>query len=254
VVVNLITFVFGACIGSFLNVCIYRIPAGMSLVTPGSRCPHCGTGIRFYDNLPIVGYLSLLGKCRTCRSAIAWRYPFVELLTGLFALACVLTFGLTTYALTVFVFVATLVVVTFIDLDHRIIPDAISLPGIPLFFVAAWANRAIRWDESALGILVGGGVLYAVAWGYRWITGRDGMGGGDIKLLAMIGAMIGWQGVVFTLFAASLTGTVVGLLAMLRQRDGLRLAIPFGPFLSAGAVLYLFFGKAVVGWYSSLLG
>lgn len=252
-ILNTAAFILGACIGSFLNVCIYRIPAGVSIVSPGSSCPRCGTVISYYDNIPIFGYLMLRGKCRTCKAPISFRYPFIEVLTGLFCLACAMKFGPTLYSLTVFLFIASLLVVTFIDLDHRIIPDVISLPGIPIFFLAAMANPSITWQESALGIFIGGGILYAIAWGYQRITGRDGMGGGDIKLLAMIGAMIGWQGVIFTLFAASVVGTLIGMLTMFRSGAGMRLAIPFGPFLAMGAILNLFFGNEMILWYLSLL-
>jgi leader peptidase (prepilin peptidase)/N-methyltransferase len=251
--VNILAFIFGACIGSFLNVCIYRIPAALSIVHPGSSCPRCKTMIPFYDNIPILSYLLLRGKCRNCHVPIAVRYPFVELLGGLIALACALSFGPTLHGLVVFTFIATLTVVTFIDLDHRIIPDTISLPGIPIFFVAALAVPGITWQASAIGIVAGGGSLFVVAWVYQLITGREGMGGGDIKLLAMIGAMVGWQGILFTLFAASAIGTIVGLLAMVRSGKGMRLAIPFGPFLAMGAVIYLFFGQGLISWYFNFL-
>lgn len=246
-------FIFGACIGSFLNVCIYRIPAGVSIVHPGSSCPRCKTMIPWYDNIPIISYLLLVGKCRTCKAPIAFRYPFVELLTGVFAMACAMSFGATLHGLVTFAFIATLIVVTFIDLDHRIIPDTISLPGIPIFFLAALAVPTITWRASAIGILVGGGSLLAVAWGYQLLTGREGMGGGDIKILAMIGAMIGWQGILFTLFAASAIGTLAGVLAMIQSGKGMRLAIPFGPFLATGATLYLFFGEPLIYWYLHIL-
>jgi leader peptidase (prepilin peptidase)/N-methyltransferase len=144
-------------------------------------------------------------------------------------------------------------VISFIDLDHRIIPDTISLPGIPIFFLASLAVPTVSWHASALGILAGGGSLFAVAWAYQLITGREGMGGGDIKLLAMIGAIIGWQGILFTLFAASAIGTAVGLLAMIKSGKGLRLAVPFGPFLATGAIIYLFFGDIIINWYVNVL-
>ncbi|WP_319525186.1 prepilin peptidase [uncultured Desulfosarcina sp.] len=251
--ITILAFVFGACIGSFLNVCIFRIPAGASIVRPPSSCPRCKTEIAFYDNIPILSWLLLMGKCRTCGEAIAVRYPLVELLTGLFAAAGIVFFGPTWHALAAFAFIAVLIVVSFIDLDHRIIPDAISLPGIPIFFIAAIAATDLTWQSSAIGILAGGGSLFAVAWGYQAITGREGMGGGDIKLLAMIGAFIGWQGILFTLFAASAIGTLIGILAMVRSGKGMKLAIPFGPFLAMGAVLYLFFGDPIVHWYFGML-
>jgi leader peptidase (prepilin peptidase)/N-methyltransferase len=153
----------------------------------------------------------------------------------------------------VFIFIATLITVTFIDLDHRIIPDTISLPGIPIFFLAALAVPTVSWQASAIGIIVGGGSLFTVAWVYQLVTGREGMGGGDIKLLAMIGAIIGWQGILFTLFAASAIGTLVGIMAMIKAGKGMKLAIPFGPFLAAGAIIYLFFGQVLISWYVNLL-
>jgi leader peptidase (prepilin peptidase)/N-methyltransferase len=250
---NIMAFVLGACIGSFLNVCIYRIPAGLSIVHPGSSCPYCKTMIPFYDNIPILSYLLLMGKCRHCKAPIAIRYPFVELLGGVSALACSVAFGPTLHGLLIFIFIATLIVVTFIDMDHRIIPDVITLPGIPLFFLFAFAIPTVTWQESTIGILVGGGSLFTVAWLYHLITGREGMGGGDIKLLAMIGAILGWQGILFTIFAASAIGTVAGLLTMIKSSKGMRLAIPFGPFLSLGAIVYIFFGETIIYWYVNLL-
>jgi leader peptidase (prepilin peptidase)/N-methyltransferase len=251
--VNLVAFIFGACIGSFLNVCIYRIPAGLSIVHPGSSCPNCKTMIPFYDNIPILSYLLLKGKCRHCNIPISLRYPFVELLGGLSALACIVAFGPTMHAFVIFIFITTLIVVTFIDVDHRIIPDIITLPGIPIFFLFALAIPTVTWQESTIGILAGGGSLLAVAWLYHLITGREGMGGGDIKLLAMIGAMLGWKGILFTIFAASAIGTVVGLLTMIKSSKGMRLAIPFGPFLAMGAIVYVFFGEAIIYWYVNFL-
>jgi leader peptidase (prepilin peptidase)/N-methyltransferase len=242
-------FFVGSCVGSFLNVVIYRLPAGLSLVSPGSRCPHCETPVRFYDNIPILSWLILRGRCRSCKAAIALRYPSVELITGLLAWFTWLKFGLSWACLVNFIFIATLVAVTFIDLDHRIIPDVISLPGIPLFFLAGLLLPTPSLRDALIGVLVGGGSLLAVAWGYYLLRKQEGMGGGDIKLLAMMGGFIGWQGVLFTIFAASATGTLVGVGAMFKAGKGMRLAIPFGPFLALGAVLYIFFGEIVIHWY-----
>ena len=242
-------FFVGSCVGSFLNVVIYRLPAGLSLVHPGSRCPHCETPVRFYDNIPILSWLILRGRCRSCKAAIAVRYPLVELITGLLAWLTWLKFGLSWAFLVNFIFIATLVAVTFIDLDHRIIPDVISLPGIPLFFLAGLLLPVPTLMDALIGVVVGGGSLLLVAWGYYLLRKQEGMGGGDIKLLAMMGGFIGWQGVLFTIFAASATGTLVGLGAMLKAGKGMRLAIPFGPFLALGAVLYIFFGEIVIHWY-----
>lgn len=242
-------FLFGLCIGSFLNVCIYRLPESKSIVFPGSTCPHCNEPIRYIDNIPVLSWVLLQGKCRKCRTAIPIRYPLVELLGGLFAVGVYLKFGIGLEAFIYFIFIVCLMIVTFIDLDHRIIPDVISLPGIPLGFLASFALPDIGMLDSLLGILAGGGSLLIVAWTYQLLTGRAGMGGGDIKLLAMMGAFIGWKGVLFTIFASSALGTVAGIAVMIVTRKGMKLAVPFGPFLSIGALLYLFFGTEIIYWY-----
>ncbi len=249
----LIVFAAGLCIGSFLNVCIYRIPESKSIVTPPSSCPSCGYRIRYYDNIPIASYLFLRGKCRQCHARISLRYPMVELLTGLFALWVFFRLGLSLQALVYFAFIATLLVITFIDIDHRIIPDVISLPGIPVFFLASFAVPSLTYKESLMGILLGGGILYAVAWTYLFLTKREGMGGGDIKLLAMMGGLIGWKGVFFTIFVSSAIGTVTGLAIMIATRKNMKLAVPFGPFLAMGAVIYIFFGQEMILWYFRLM-
>lgn len=251
--IGIIPFAFGLCVGSFLNVCIYRIPASKSIVYPGSTCPRCATAIRFYDNIPLISYLLLAGKCRHCKAKISARYPLVELLGGLFALCVFLKFGLTIEALIYYVFIAVLLAIAFIDIDHRIIPDIISIPGIAVFFLAAFAIPALTWKESLLGILVGGGSLFLVAWVYHLLTKKEGMGGGDIKLLAMIGALIGWKGVLFSIFVSSATGTIVGLAAMLATRQNMKLAVPFGPFLAVGAITYIFFGPELIHWYFNMM-
>ena len=251
--VEVFTFIFGLCIGSFLNVCIYRIPASQSISHPRSSCTRCNEPIPFYDNIPVLSYLWLRGKCRFCREPISLRYPVIELLTGLFALITFLKYGLSLEALIYFVFIAALLVITFIDIDHQIIPDIISLPGIPIFFLASFGLSQINWLDSLIGILVGGGSLFLVAWIYSLITKKEGMGGGDIKLLAMIGAVIGWKGVLFTIFVASAVGTLAGMLVMLKSRKGMRLKIPFGPFLAIGGIAYIFFGPQLIRWYFQLL-
>ena len=247
-------FIFGLCIGSFLNVCIYRLPASKSIVHPRSMCSNCGTLIAAYDNIPVLSYLWLKGRCRHCQIKISLRYPMVELLGGLFALGTFLKFGLTLEALIYYLFFAALLIVTFIDIDHRIIPNVITLPGIPICFAASFALPTITYKEALLGILIGGGSLFLVAWIYSLITKKEGMGGGDIKLLAMMGAIVGWQGVLFTIFLASLVGTLAGLAAMLQSRKGMKLAVPFGPFLSIGSITYIFFGTPLIAWYFNLLG
>lgn len=241
---------FGAVIGSFLNVCIYRIPQGASVVSPPSKCPFCGASVRFYDNIPLVSYLVLRGRCRSCGSSISPLYPLVEALTAFFAAALMVRFGPGADFLVYFAFVSSLIVVTFIDLRLKIIPDVISLPGIVAGVAASFFTASGPGPlDSVAGALLGGGVLLAVACGYYWATGYEGMGGGDVKLLAMIGAFTGWRGAVVALFAGSLAGALLGVVLMaLLGKDG-KFAVPFGPFLSLGAVFYIFFGDLVVDLY-----
>jgi leader peptidase (prepilin peptidase)/N-methyltransferase len=252
-IINWYIFFVGMCIGSFLNVCIYRLPSGKSIVSPASACPVCGNPIHWYDNIPLISYIVLRGRCRGCKTSISIRYPIVELLCGLFAMASWMRFGNSLPALIYFIFIAALLAITFIDIDHRIIPDIISLPGIPLGFLASLILPQLKWSDSLIGIGVGGGILLAIAWGYQIATGKDGMGGGDIKLLAMIGAFLGWKGVLFTIMASSLIGTVVGIVLMVRAGKGIKMAMPFGPFLAIGAILYLFFGPQLIDLYFNLL-
>lgn len=245
-----LSFVFGACIGSFLNVCIYRIPRNLSIVFPGSACPACGTRLPFYANIPVISFLVLRGRCRFCNHPISLQYPVVECLTGGLAALTLVTFGPTLEALVWFAFGAVLVVVSGIDLGFRIIPDRLSLPGIAVFGFLAWSVLERSPATVGLGILAGGGILYAVALVYYLIRRTDGMGGGDIKLLAMIGAATGVTGVLFTLFAGSVLGTLAGIAQMIRHREPDRqLQIPFGPYLSAGALIYVFYGETIIDWY-----
>ena len=247
-----IIFIFGMCIGSFLNVCIYRLPTSKSIADPPrSICPSCNSPIRFYDNIPVLSYIWLKGRCRNCDVPISFRYPMVELMNGIVAMGLLFKFGLSLESLVYFVFISSLLVITFIDLDHQIIPDIITLPGIPMGIVASFALPTISFKASALGLLIGGGSLWFVAWAYNLIARRDGMGGGDIKLLAMIGTIIGWKGVIFTIFASSVMGSCIGITMMLIKGKNMKYAIPFGPFLSIGAIAYVFFGSQIIAWYFS---
>jgi leader peptidase (prepilin peptidase)/N-methyltransferase len=255
---SLLAFVLGACVGSFLNVVIHRLPRGESLVAPRSRCPSCGTEIAAYDNVPILSWLLLRGRCRRCGTAISFRYPLVELLTALIALALHGRFGFSLEFLVAFYFACTLLAIAYIDLDHQIIPDVLSLPGVGVGLVAAPLLHPGTWldaiQAAVLGALLGGGILFAVAWTYERSTGREGMGGGDIKLLAMVGAFLGWQGVLLTLLLGSLVGSVIGVSIMVARGADAKLAIPFGPFLSIGAFVALFWGSAIVSWYLASAG
>ncbi|GMR04798.1 MAG: A24 family peptidase [Thermodesulfobacteriota bacterium] len=242
-------FIFGAVVGSFLNVCIYRVPARISIVTPSSRCPVCKRHIPFYLNIPVLSYIVLGGKCRYCRVPISWQYPLVELLTGFSAIALFMWFWPAPEVFFYFAFLCALIVITFIDLEHRIIPDVISIPGVVIGFGASFFTAAPGPLGSLIGIVLGGAVLMSIAAAYYFITGKEGMGGGDIKLLAMIGAFVGWKGVLFTLFSASLIGAVFGVAIIVISGKGGKYALPFGPFLAAGAAVYIFYGHAIVGWY-----
>jgi leader peptidase (prepilin peptidase)/N-methyltransferase len=246
-------FVLGTIVGSFLNVCIHRIPQGKSIVAPSSHCPRCKTPIRFYDNIPLVSFIILKGRCRKCEAPISLRYPLVEFLVGLFSLILLLRFGISTLYLIYLAFFASLTLVSFIDLPLRIIPDVISLPGIVIGIVISFLHPQMSVKDSLIGVLLGGGSLYVVASVYHIITKREGMGGGDVKLLAMIGAFIGWKGVLFTILCSSFIGTVVGVTLMLVFSADSKYAVPFGPFLSLGAVIYVLWGEALITWYLGLL-
>jgi leader peptidase (prepilin peptidase)/N-methyltransferase len=246
---SLFALITGMLVGSFLNVCICRMPKGESVVFPPSHCPQCDYHIRWYDNIPLFSYLLLRAKCRGCGLHISLQYPLVELLNGLLTLALFLRVGPTFAFLVLFLFCSALVVITFIDLEHQIIPDEISLSGIVIGFVLSFFLQGHSWLNSLLGILLGGGSLLLVAYGYQWLTGKEGMGGGDIKLLAMMGAFLGWKSIPFIIFASSLIGSVIGITIMLIQKKDSKLAIPFGPYLAFAAVVYIFYGRQIIHWY-----
>lgn len=257
---SLILFIFGAIVGSFLNVCIVRIPHGDSIVQPPSHCPGCKNVIRFYDNIPLISYFILLGRCRHCGERISPRYLAVELLMASLVVALYYQFGLSLALVAAVIFVAALIVISFIDLEVRIVPDVISLPGIVVGLLLSVIGRYLIHDpwelvpsplSALLGVLIGGGFLLALAWAYEAFTGVEGMGGGDIKLLAMIGAFLGWPSIPVTLFLASLGGSVIGITAMLIKGVGRKYALPFAPFLCLGALLYLFFGRGIIDFYIS---
>lgn len=242
----------GLFIGSFLNVCIYRIPRSESIVWPGSRCTACGTPIKPWDNIPVLSYIFLRGACRHCRARIKPRYPLVEAISALLALALYARFGPGAAFAIYYLFACALVVITFIDLDYQIIPDRISLGGIVVgLALVYWLP--VSYKDALIGLAAGAGSLLLIIYGYYFLTKRQGMGGGDVKLLGMIGVFIGWQGVAFTIFTASLVGSVVGLAWIAVQGKDMKAAIPFGPFLSLGALTYLFWGEALIAWYFMLL-
>jgi len=248
-----IVALFGLFIGSFLNVCIYRIQKGESIVWPPSHCPKCTKALKPWDNIPVISYLILKGRCRYCFEPISVRYPVVELLSTLLAVSLLYRFGMSVTFLIYYLWACVLIIITFIDLDIQIIPDRLSLGGIVVgLLVVYWLP--ITYKDALIGLILGGGLLLAIIYGYYFLTKKEGMGGGDVKLLAMIGVFTGWQGVLFTLFASSLMGTMVGIPWGLIKKGTLKAAIPFGPFLALGALIYVFWGQYLIDWYFGYLG
>jgi len=241
--------VFGLAIGSFLNVVIARVPAGRSIVRPPSACPGCGAQLAWHDNIPVLSFLVLHGRCRACGMPISWRYPLVEAITAAALVAAYVAFGPTADFLVAGLLLPALIAVTAIDLEHQLIPDAITLPWILVGLLANLATARISWVEPVIGILLGGGVFLAII-----LASGGGMGGGDLKLGAMLGAFLGWKALLFALFVAVVLG---GVLAIALLASGLRKRkdpIPFGPFLALGGAMALFWGERVVGWYLSGFG
>ncbi len=238
---------FGAIVGSFLNVVILRLPEeGSSIVFPASHCPKCKTDLKWFENIPILSYIGLRGKCNHCKAQISLQYPLVETAMAILAGGLFYRFGIGFDFFAFFLFSAALLVIIVIDIHHQIIPDVISLPGIILGFLFSLFSGYITWKSSLLGLVLGGGVLYTVAAVYFWIRKIDGMGGGDIKLLAMLGAWLGWQSLPFVIFFSSFTGAIAGLIAMKVQQKGGQTKIPFGPFLSIAALIFLFFSDTIL--------
>jgi len=254
IIALIFSFIFGAIVGSFLNVVILRLPdKTQSIVFPGSHCPQCDTPLHWYENIPLLSYMALGGKCRSCKTPISVQYPVVELCMAMLSISLFQRFGPSCTFVYYFLFLAALLVITFIDIRHQIIPDVISLPGILVGFSGSFFCSQLNWQQSGLGILIGGGLLYTIALGYYLLTKRDGMGGGDIKLLAMIGAFLGWQSLLFVVFVSSLTGSIIGLSSILLQGKDSRTRIPFGPFLALAAMLFLFFQKEIYNLWNLYL-
>lgn len=245
-------FILGALFGSFANVAILRIPKEESVVFPGSHCYKCKNKIKFYDNLPIISWLILRGKCRNCGEKFSFRYCLVEIITaGLFALMF-LKLGWSFYLLEVLLLTLGLVIISFIDLDHYIIPDKISLPGIAIGLLGGLLNPERAFLDSILGVLLGGGFLWAVAYVYYLLKKEEGMGGGDIKLLAWIGAILGWGSVPFIILVSSILGSIIGVLLILKQRGNMKTVIPFGPYIALAAIIYILGGEVIGKWYLNL--
>jgi leader peptidase (prepilin peptidase)/N-methyltransferase len=244
---------YGLMIGSFLNVCIYRLPRRESVVYPASHCTNCGRGIRWFENIPIVSWLLLRGKCAGCGERISVVYPVVEAMTGAVFAIHLLRFGLDWILVPRLLFACALIVLAVIDLRHRILPNPITLGGtvVGLLFSTMLPPG---WASSLIGVLIGGGVLFVIGELYFRLRGIEGMGMGDVKMLAMIGAFLGWPNVLVTMVLASLSGAVVGLGMMVFSKGDMKYALPFGTFLSAAALVASLYGDALIAWYLSLSG
>jgi leader peptidase (prepilin peptidase)/N-methyltransferase len=239
---------FGAIVGSFLNVCIYRLPRGKSVVWPSSACPNCGRELAWFENIPVISYLALWGRCRTCRYPISGRYPLVEALTALLFAAAWWYYGPTLLFASRVILGTALIVLFAIDLEHHLLPDVITLPGIIVGFMFSLLVGP-GWLESIIGILVGGGILYLIAEIYYRVRHEEGLGMGDVKMLAMIGAFLGWKLTLMTLMLGSFAGSLIGMLFILTNRGGMKYALPFGTFLAMGAALSATVGQRVLDWY-----
>lgn len=242
-------FVFGAIFGSFSNVVILRLPKGESVVSPPSRCGSCGKLVKWFDNIPIFSWFILRGKCRHCGTKFSLRYPLVEFLMGLSFVAAFYFIGWNWYLLEVLIFLFGLITVSFIDIDHFILPDVFTLSGIVIGLVGAAVNPTRSFWDALTGVLIGGGFLWAVAYFYFVFRKEEGMGGGDIKLLAWMGAVLGWKAIPFIILSASIIGTAGGAITALKSSKGMKTVIPFGPYLALGAVIYLFGGEEIAHWY-----
>ncbi len=272
--ITAIAFIFGLIVGSFMNVCIVRLPRGRSIISPPSHCPRCKDRIKFYDNIPLISFLVLRGKCRSCGEPISLRYPFVELLNGLFYVWIYREFWLSGETLLVMALCSSLIVITFIDFDHQIIPDAITLPGMLVgltlapFFMSALADplpfqlgRLVPhagpyltgFLNSFIGLVLGAAPLLAIGWTWEKLRHIEAMGGGDVKLMGMVGSFLGWKGALLTIMLGAVTGSVVGIALIALRRHRMDRVIPFGPFLALGAVVTTFYGFDIISWYLGLI-
>ncbi|HAV43375.1 TPA: prepilin peptidase [bacterium] len=240
-------FIFGLCWGSFLNVCIYRIPRNKSIINPPSHCPVCQQAIKPIDNIPLVSYLLLRGRCRYCQTRIPLRYPTVEALTAIIFLLFANKYGWGWERVICLALASVLVVIAFIDLEHYLIPDVLTYPTIIIGLVLSLLPGGVNPLEAIIGLLVGGGVIYLLLVVSPYVFGKEGMGGGDVKLAALMGVYLGWQKVLLGLFFASLSGSIVGGILILLGKKGRRDYIPFGPYLVLGTLIMLLWKENLMG-------
>jgi len=242
-------FILGLIVGSFSNVCIYRIPRNESIIFPASHCPKCRRNISPKDNIPLLSYILLKGRCRNCKSKISIQYPIVELLTGLIYLIIYLTYGLSVQFLIYIILSSALIIIAFIDLNEQIVPDVISLPGIVIGFILSFFVPYISFINSVLGIFAGGGIILIIGLAGSIIFKKEAMGGGDVKLAAMIGAFLGWRYIIISLFLGFFLGALAGIILILSKIKSREDVVPFGPFIVLGSLITLLWGEKIISWY-----
>jgi len=246
---DVLIFILGLIVGSFSNVCINRIPKNESIIYPASHCPKCRSNISPKDNIPILSYILLKGRCRNCKSKISIQYPIVELITGLIYLIIYLTYGLSVQTLIYIILSSALIIIAFIDLNEQIVPDVISLPGIVIGFIISFFVLYISFINSALGVLVGGGIILIIGMAGSVIFKKEAMGGGDVKLAAMIGAFLGWRYIIISLFLGFFLGALAGIILILSKAKSKEDVVPFGPFIVLGSFITLLWGEKIISWY-----
>jgi len=245
----ILIFILGLIVGSFSNVCIYRIPRNESIIYPISHCPKCRSNISPKDNIPLLSYILLKGRCRNCKSKISIQYPMVELITGLIYLIIYLTYGLSIQSLIYIILSSALTIIAFIDLNEQIVPDVISLPGIVIGFIISFLVPYISFINSALGVVVGGGIILITGLAGSVIFKKEAMGGGDVKLAAMIGAFLGWRYIVISLFLGFFLGALAGIILIITKIKSREDVVPFGPFIVLGSFITLLWGEKIITWY-----
>ena len=245
----ILIFILGLIAGSFSNVCIYRIPRNESIIYPGSHCPKCSTTLRPKDNIPLLSYIILKGRCRNCGSRISIQYPVVELLTGLIYIFIFLIYGLTLQSLIYIILSSALIIIAFIDLNKQVIPEVISLPGMVIGLILSFFVPYISFINSALGIVIGGGIILVIRLAGSLIFKKESMGIGDIELAAMIGAFLGWRYIIISLFLGFFLGAVAGIFLILSKIKSREDMIPFGPFIVLGSLITLLWGEKILSWY-----
>ncbi len=246
----ILLFILGLTVGSFSNVCINRIPKNESIIYPASHCPKCRSNILAKDNIPLLSFILLKGRCRNCKSKISIQYPVVEFLTGLIYLIIYLIYGFSVQSLIYIILSSALIIIAFIDLNQQIVPDVISLPGIVICFIISFFVPYISFINSAWGVLVGGGIILVIGLTGTVIFKKEAMGGGDVKLAAMIGTFLGWRYIIISLFLGFFLGAIAGIILIMSKNKSREDVVPFGPFIVLGSFITLLWGEKIISWYT----